>query len=247
MLPDGASREDLISTTRIREYVHKNALEWYTFLNSKSPYVPFPNGSLTVVTGVDKAIAWASCTSAPREYGETAKRTTFRYQDQTWVEGKGRIYTKVNPIQNTGKCALFIRGIRFAVNIHNWMKHILLDEPTLMMSYYNILSVRINGLWAWIQGLKEQRRSYIQDEVICPLDPVGRSSSSLYPLLIMLLCSTYSTPWRLFFEFCFTRLVHIIIYSNISLIYHGSLLCPTSPLQKIICSVPSLKRYTEYC
>ncbi|KAH9484553.1 hypothetical protein JR316_0004035 [Psilocybe cubensis] len=75
ILPDGASRTDLLpsSTTRIRDYVHKHAFEWYKFINGTKGLVICPNGSLCVVTGHDKAASWASCTSNPIDHLKAAE------------------------------------------------------------------------------------------------------------------------------------------------------------------------------
>jgi hypothetical protein len=52
MLPNGASRTDIMRTSdSLQKYISKNAKCWYQ-------YADVPNGSLYVITGVDKCDSW---------------------------------------------------------------------------------------------------------------------------------------------------------------------------------------------
>lgn len=161
VLPDGASREDLISTTRIREYVQRHALEWYIFLNSRSRRLPFPNGSIYVVTGYDKASTWAISTSGSRIGSRANEPKTIQYQNRQWIKASRGMGAKVsNASQDNGKCALFVRGMRVAVSIRDWTTCILNDQPPAITHFYHILSVPVTGFRARLQTLMETRSSY---------------------------------------------------------------------------------------
>ncbi|KAJ6522769.1 hypothetical protein DFH09DRAFT_938251 [Mycena vulgaris] len=54
VLPEGASREKLLSIETFRAHVRKYSQQWYAFAGDRLP----PNGSLFVVTGCDKTASW---------------------------------------------------------------------------------------------------------------------------------------------------------------------------------------------
>ncbi|KAF8902779.1 hypothetical protein CPB84DRAFT_1644851, partial [Gymnopilus junonius] len=60
--PEGGSREDLISTSRLTDYVKKHALNWYQYMcqHGRMSASTIPNGSLFLVTGCDKAKSWST-------------------------------------------------------------------------------------------------------------------------------------------------------------------------------------------
>ncbi|KAH9484556.1 hypothetical protein JR316_0004038 [Psilocybe cubensis] len=200
VLPEGASREDLASTTRIKEYVRQNALQWYQYLNAESTATPFPNGSLYVITGHDKARRWAVCTSGPRRHRLKEHPAEIQYNDHRWTFHKHRFANNYsNSAVHNGRCAMFLRGIRFAVCAQDWTRHVLFDKPPAAISFYYILTVRNTGFWAKLVGLIERsswsRESFavtdvqevwslffhalwaINDNVTASLPPAGTISS----------------------------------------------------------------------
>ncbi|KAJ3514680.1 hypothetical protein NLJ89_g2235 [Agrocybe chaxingu] len=66
ILPSGATREDLVDTFRLYEYVKSHATDWYQHRNLYSglgtalPDPPGMNGTLYLITGSDKAKSWAN-------------------------------------------------------------------------------------------------------------------------------------------------------------------------------------------
>lgn len=63
ILPTGAGREDIVDPSRIHSYVKENAVSWYRYYNRDSEgktRSPVSNGTIYVVTGVDRAHSWAS-------------------------------------------------------------------------------------------------------------------------------------------------------------------------------------------
>ncbi|KAK7008233.1 hypothetical protein R3P38DRAFT_1610806 [Favolaschia claudopus] len=60
VLPDGASRQNLLPMKSFRAYVQDNASQWYRFASDWLP----SSDSLFVVTGCDKAASWAIATAS---------------------------------------------------------------------------------------------------------------------------------------------------------------------------------------
>ncbi|KAH9484563.1 hypothetical protein JR316_0004045 [Psilocybe cubensis] len=159
VLPDGASREDLISTSRMSEYVQQHALDWYIYLNEEISRLPFPNGSLYIITGYDKATKWAVGTSGSKSYSRRNGPMTARYKDHKWsTMGIGAKAS--SPNGGYGKCAVFIRGMHVAISVPKWTASILYHQPPAIIHYFNVLSVPVTGLRAKLQSALEARSSY---------------------------------------------------------------------------------------
>ena len=79
ILPRGASRQDMIATDRLHEYVQRNAPHWYQVMNGYADYSFHPNGSLVIVTGCDKTTDWANASFSNTE--KKSHRIGLRY---TW-------------------------------------------------------------------------------------------------------------------------------------------------------------------
>ncbi|KAF8902774.1 hypothetical protein CPB84DRAFT_1678561 [Gymnopilus junonius] len=163
VLPDGASREDLASTSRLLPYVRKHALEWYLFINEGGTNEPHPNGTLYLVTGCDRAKDWALAVT-PQEIEKTGRTTKIRYQQvnrQPWDENPAfstkRASDKVPHIES---CPIFIRGMRIAIDMRSWTKHILKNEPPQYVPHFNLLRTPILGIQADLLTTLEQWRNY---------------------------------------------------------------------------------------
>lgn len=175
LLPDGASREDLLSTTRIRDYVQKHALKWYQFVKKCAGDYPIhPNGTLYVVTGADKALRWANCVTHTRKAAlhrlwkpseityHGATEDSVHYWDSDPEVIHRFVFERSRPVEHVGKCALLIRGIRFAVSVRDWTEHVLYHIPPDIVPFNVIRTVPNTGLRAQIQTLKECRSGYTQ-------------------------------------------------------------------------------------
>lgn len=176
VLPDGASREDLISTDCIRDYVQKNILGWYMFFNEKMGGPIYSNGTLYVVTGTDKAVRWASCLTYPREtkrrrimnpstiiYRGARGEKIHYWEENTHTEEElmWKRYRGVD-IDEVKICTLFLRGMRFAVNERDWSRCILYYETPDRIPYSIVRTMPALGLRAKVQTFKERRPSYSQ-------------------------------------------------------------------------------------
>ncbi|KAJ7499556.1 hypothetical protein FB451DRAFT_996551, partial [Mycena latifolia] len=60
VLPEGASRENLLPVETFRAHVKRHSCQWYKFAGDCLP----PNGSLFVVTGCDKTTSWGIATGS---------------------------------------------------------------------------------------------------------------------------------------------------------------------------------------
>ncbi|PPQ76765.1 hypothetical protein CVT26_000265 [Gymnopilus dilepis] len=132
VLPNGASREDLISTQRLHEYARRNAAHWYQVINGYN-HVVHANGSLFIVTGCDKADDWATA-AFPYHANDTTKMVDLEY---TWqpdheIPWSGSIglavtgfYTPpgVTDASQHGKGknqCIFLRGMRISLTDAVW-------------------------------------------------------------------------------------------------------------------------------
>ncbi|PPQ91374.1 hypothetical protein CVT25_004141 [Psilocybe cyanescens] len=164
ILPDGASREDLLSTTRVRDYVQKHALEWYKYANNWRRNL-VPNGLLCVVTGCDKASTWETLCTGP--YSLYRGTVTGHYRDGHWNNRHGDwgisgFRSRSDPICSAGKSALFIRTMKVALNIHDWKKYNGCEDYEI--PYYTIPSVPIIGLKARFATFLERRFSHYYEK-----------------------------------------------------------------------------------
>ncbi|KAJ7194043.1 hypothetical protein GGX14DRAFT_378360 [Mycena pura] len=116
VLPDGASRENLIPAEAFRAYVRQYSRQWYAFAQD---CVARTGGSLFVVTGCDKATSWriatASATSAAvacsLKYAvlgvaEGTLAPQFEWQDF----GSATVRTSSTSARAENQC-IFIRGL----------------------------------------------------------------------------------------------------------------------------------------
>ncbi|KAH9484551.1 hypothetical protein JR316_0004033 [Psilocybe cubensis] len=154
VLPNGAYREDVISTTRIRDYAQKHALDWYRFLNGTRGHVICPNGSLCLVTGYDKATSWATCTSNPQGLAESGSVITVTYENGEFLRNPDAYRKCSQSGDGSETCAVFVRAIRLAVSLRDWTKKILSYQPPTRILYYNMLSGPVVGLRARIHTLR---------------------------------------------------------------------------------------------
>uniref|UniRef100_A0A8H7Y6S7 Uncharacterized protein n=1 Tax=Psilocybe cubensis TaxID=181762 RepID=A0A8H7Y6S7_PSICU len=183
VLPNGASRQDLISTTHIRDYIRKHALEWYSFFNDPSSIL-CPNGSLYVITGVDTSDAWGvACW--PHLHTDTGNVAKIRYKptekrswqnvDQMACRSSGGTDSKMAGSTH------FIRGIKIAVNESAWIRHVLCDTPPSAIPFYHVLTVPTTGLRAQVQTYldkklrdPEKRKAMPTHVLFHPLDIILR-------------------------------------------------------------------------
>lgn len=175
VLPHGASREDLISTVRLREYIQQHALNWYISMN-KHPRteINFPNGSLYVVTGCDKAHSWAIA-AGPHSYLDMGRPFTINYRGDVspaWRISAGIRCKSTKVVDDSQKYSVFLRGIKVAVSISDWTNYVLQNETPGRLPFYNVLGLRTTGLRAKLQSFIERKRHF-PDHYLSPVSEVS--------------------------------------------------------------------------
>ena len=123
VLPDGASRKNLIPLKAFREYAIVQTPAWYDFVTNQLNRI-ITNGSLYLVTGVDKARSWgvASYSNIPGERhillrpsdaNDTSAPATRHY---AW-ERSGQVAARAGPrrpVRQENQC-VFVRGYKLAL------------------------------------------------------------------------------------------------------------------------------------
>jgi len=150
VLPDGASREDFAPSPSLLKYIEDNALDWYPYVdkNLRGEAEAFPNGSLYLITGCDKARSLA-CVAIPRAVDTAGGQVELQYKQgnegQSWSSnGRARLI-RVDAESNPGASyGVFLRGIRIALSSYSWSRNMEYTEPD-MKPYYNILSKTATG------------------------------------------------------------------------------------------------------
>ena len=130
VLPRGASRQDMIATDRLHEYVQRNAPHWYQVINHYSDCTLHPNGSLVIVTGCDKATDFANASFS--NTGKRHRRISLRYTwkpkyDPPWVDYKHADVHWFQPYEDDiisaspNQC-VFVRSLRVSLSSLSWAK-----------------------------------------------------------------------------------------------------------------------------
>ncbi|KAJ3510783.1 hypothetical protein NLJ89_g4482 [Agrocybe chaxingu] len=131
VLPEGASREDLVDISSLFPYIKKHAPDWYQFLNGYADFAhsePVVNASLLVVTGCDKAAVWAHAWLPPTTFNALREDLTFTYDESAevcpiWLEENAVDGLHSTEERLTGSpSALFLRGIRVALGPASWKR-----------------------------------------------------------------------------------------------------------------------------
>jgi hypothetical protein len=122
-LPNGADRLDFRSRHKLRALALRHGLSWYKYANVNEGRMA-PNGSLYLVTGCDKATAWAIaswCSEADEgEISLTFKTSqlieggvSYSYSYETYSPATVRV-GPTTPSQKKNQ-SIFIRGFKIAV------------------------------------------------------------------------------------------------------------------------------------
>jgi len=146
VLPDGGSREDLVTSDALYDYVAEHALEWFRFLERHTEdrtWVLIPNGNLYLVTGLDKAPEWSTLAFQQREGYQRDFTTTYDYSkvphpwimanSETWIaHGK---HASSECIRHGFNGTVFIRGLRITTSLKIWTKSFPIK---ISSTHYNI-------------------------------------------------------------------------------------------------------------
>ena len=148
VLPKGGSREDLQNKEKLYDYISSQALEWFQFSDGYKKdrhFVTVPNGTLYLVTGVDKVPEW-SVFSFWQHDGADSDDNQVLSVDYTyggrdpWSSSESDAYsvweTHCPEEVHGGRLATaFVRGLRIGLSPTAWEDYL----PTeLSDSIYNI-------------------------------------------------------------------------------------------------------------
>jgi hypothetical protein len=123
MLPEGASRTDLRSTGKFRNYAIKHGVSWYQFVNG-TLQEEVRNGSLYLITGMDRAFSYGVASfSDPSGCPDTMSASFLTIGDDTSPIGRSYSWYTQDPIdRRTGRSkegtknqCVFIRGFKIAL------------------------------------------------------------------------------------------------------------------------------------
>ncbi|KAF9554943.1 hypothetical protein CPC08DRAFT_753373 [Agrocybe pediades] len=180
VLPSGASRVDLKSTSHLTKYIEKYALSWHYFMFHRATYSgsSVPNGSLHLVTGCDRAKSW-SLAATPDTSSEAGDRIEMAFRKDDWTD---KNYARTNTFSSRSRedgakretCAVNIRGITIALSNRVWAEH-LRYPPKKYKVYYQLLSTPILGWRAKLTRWKEDHFGYgsvsLKDREKVPFHP----------------------------------------------------------------------------
>ncbi|KAF9532754.1 hypothetical protein CPB83DRAFT_880427 [Crepidotus variabilis] len=159
VLPQGASREDWNAGPELLQYLERHAVDWYQHIchNIKASVTTVPNGSIYLITGLDKAqsLSAVSIPGAPERSGKPLEMS-YDGTDITdpWTMTGAASAEISNRQTDDAPFAVFLRGIRISLSNKLWrsnLEEIQSDE----MPYYNLLSTPITGFISRLVRQKE--------------------------------------------------------------------------------------------
>jgi hypothetical protein len=127
VLPDGGSSIELTNLGEICSYTERNAVSWYQHINGTLGR-ELPNGSLYIITGLDKCAAWGVAAFSNPEKEQLSLRFVESYsmafseipwsEKYCWMEdcvAGTSTHAGPNTVQATPNQCLFLRGYRIAL------------------------------------------------------------------------------------------------------------------------------------
>ncbi|KAJ7587340.1 hypothetical protein C8J56DRAFT_78058 [Mycena floridula] len=131
MLPEGASRNNLLAQKKFHDHAVKHAVSWYRYVNETLEQVP-RNGSLYLITGRDNAKSWGVTSFSDHEAGSVSLKF-ISTQDASGSGNMSYSWETQNSIpKRTGACenghqsqCVFLRGIKIALRKSLFAKHFL--------------------------------------------------------------------------------------------------------------------------
>jgi len=195
ILPDGADREDLSDTAKLYPYLREHVSDWYQYFNAYSDIPltePTLNGTLILVTGSDRAKVW-SLAQFPPSNSQPDRPTVFRYEQPTGQPSRWLEVSWVDKFCSTdtssegNPCAVFLRGISFALSDSSWA-HGIAPIPRDVIPFYYIPSVPVIGWRADIERYVRRYRKPPSDDVKGLWQHMFLPSLVLLQVLLDLVC-----------------------------------------------------------
>ncbi|KAF9473879.1 hypothetical protein BDN70DRAFT_997415 [Pholiota conissans] len=195
VLPDGATREELVNPSAIHAYVNEHAVTWYQLFNGDNDGTtenPVANGTLLVVTSVVRAKSWvmAIFPFQGNNVVQYAKNVRFKY-DAEAIRYPWEQITKWHPINYQYERAaegevgaVLLGGLSMALSPSLWsnnVAYILLDS----VQSCPVLLVPPMGLNERLQRITNYMRGAIEPPILD--DSQGHFHPSPIILQILLL------------------------------------------------------------
>ncbi|KAF8179143.1 hypothetical protein BJ912DRAFT_645648 [Pholiota molesta] len=190
ILPNGTTREELVDSSRIYQYIKDHATSWYQRLNGSEDECiesPIPNGTLWVVSGVDRTDSYRM---AAFPYGSgltksTSKTTQFRYNGSSstspW-QGDSNLrpmhYRSGNYSDGT-QGAVLLSVLAVALSPEEWRQHVAYIPPRSVTNC-PVLPPVVSGLRSWVENAL--------DRIIKTTKPpsVNKPKGFFHPSIILL-------------------------------------------------------------
>ncbi|PPQ83137.1 hypothetical protein CVT25_003714 [Psilocybe cyanescens] len=122
VLPEGASRQDMVST-RMTDYLQRHAFNWIRYFEYSGGKHIVPNGNLYIVTGHDKA-RMCHMAAFPARMATGSRKMSAKYMDGKLYCSQNTTESPMDPPDPVEKeeC-VFLRGIRLSLNSADWDRH----------------------------------------------------------------------------------------------------------------------------
>lgn len=225
VLPEGADREDLVVTQQLYEYCQLQALEWFQFLEEydrSRTSVSIANGSLTLVTGFDKAKDWSTFTcwrydGKSDELGPSGSYDHNAALRWSQPEAKSYRYGRAHRTRKPAEtAAVFIRGLRLGLNPDTWKEYLPTNIPGFVFNVATFPTLRTssNAVRDPIpRSLTISREAGLRDVCRIFMLPVNDltlpSQTVLHPAHIVLPIMMSQVYWR-----PFVSIFHVLTYSR---------------------------------
>ncbi|KAF9473884.1 hypothetical protein BDN70DRAFT_997417 [Pholiota conissans] len=195
ILPNGATREELVDPSMIHAYVKEHAVSWYQYLNGNSENTtesPIANGTLWVVTSVDRTDSWAMATFPSQDVGVRHKKEeihfTYEAKNDEWPwKGDSQTCPLAYTAEHSSEGsvgAVLLGVLSVALSPSQWSRNVAYIPPHSVQSC-PVVSVPTVGLQARLQRIID----FIKRNPKPPSldDPEGNFHPSVILLHILLL------------------------------------------------------------
>ena len=150
ILPDGATREQLVVTEELLECAGRNAIKWFANIEERMDFTvvpfrdhPIRNGTLCIVTSLDRASTYSTMICSPTDFSDDVGDFIVQYdlknEDWPWIEETQKSWmanmSKRHVPKGHVQGTVFVRGCRLAVSSFLWSRHSLVHASE-NMAYY---------------------------------------------------------------------------------------------------------------
>ncbi|KAF9473869.1 hypothetical protein BDN70DRAFT_816630 [Pholiota conissans] len=171
VLPNGASREDMVKTERIHEYTKRHAPYWYQDVNGYGGVV-HTNGSLFIVTGCDKTDNWAIASFPYYAGSKTPLQLQYTHQpdfESPWTDRSTARTSSYAPstsksLPDSKHQCIFVRGMRISLSTKSWEETMPVTRSAKLYYTYILhtpssLEMLMNSVLVYLRLRLSERRA----------------------------------------------------------------------------------------